>query len=48
MEDGARSIVDVEKLRADDTKRDLLEDVPLAQILRSNFVVRVVGRGKRR
>jgi len=48
MEDGAWNIFDVEKLRADDTKRDLLEEVPLAQILGSDFVVRVVGRGKRR
>jgi len=28
MEDGARNIVDVEKLGADDTKRDLLERSP--------------------
>jgi hypothetical protein len=48
MEDGARNVLDVEKLRADDTKWDLLEEVPLAQILGSDFVVRGVGRGKRR
>jgi hypothetical protein len=40
MEDGARNIVDVEKLGADDTERDLLEEVPLTQILGPDFVVR--------
>jgi len=40
VQDGTRYLFDIEELGANDTKGDLLEKVPLAEILRSDFVIR--------